>query len=337
MKFIGIDIAKSSFVVAYPGQTGFRTTEFTNDAKGIKKFISSFSHSDHHCVMEATGNYSTLLLYMLCSRGIAASLINPKQTKHFARMMMATIKTDQVDARLIALYGEKMKPEIYKVPSEDIILLKQKRVVLRQFKKQLTALKNLKESFDALPTTDKKSLSVLSKTTTFIKKQITLIEAELCTIVSESYQSQVKSLTSIPGIGKTIANALIITTGGFSQFENAKQVSRYIGLCPTYQQSGTSIKIRGAINRNGDSELRALLYIATWSAIRYNRPCKEFYERLKANGKPSKLALVAVANKLLRQAFAVCKSGGVYCNEYHQYDKRNSEASYSFPLIVEAT
>ena len=325
MKFIGIDIAKNSFVVAYPGLIGFKTAEFINDAKGIKKFISSFSHSEYHCVMEATGNYSTLLHYMLCNKEIPTSLINPKQTKHFARMMMATIKTDQVDAKLIALYGEKMKPEIYKMPSEEIIVLKQKKVVLRQLKKQLTALRNLKESFDVLPTTDRKSLSILSKTTTFLKKQIALVEAELCSIVTESYQSQMKSLTSIPGIGTRIASALIITTGGFSQFENAKQVSRYIGLCPTYQQSGTSIKIRGAINRNGDSELRSLLYIASWSAIRYNGPCKEFYERLKAKGKPSKLALIAVANKLLRQAFAVCKSGAVYCNEYLRYDSRVSD------------
>jgi len=316
MKFIGIDIAKESFVVAYRRLTEFKTAEFTNDVKGIKKFIASFDHSDHHCVMEATGNYGTLLLYMLCNCGIATSLINPKQTKHFARMMMATIKSDQVDAKLIALYGEKMRPEIYRMPPKHIIDLKQQRVVLRQFKKQLTALKNLKGALDVLPNPDKKSLSILTKTISFLMKQIGLVEEELHSIVTESYHSQIKSLTSIPGIGMTIASALIITTGGFSQFENAKQVSRYIGICPTYQQSGTSIKIRGSINRNGDSDLRSLLYLASWSAIRYNGPCKEFYRRLKSNGKPSKLALVAVANKLLRQAFAVCRSGGVYSAEY---------------------
>lgn len=157
MKFIGIDISKSSFVVACLELTGFKTAEFVNDVKGIKKFISSFSHTEYHCVMEAAGKYSTLLLYMLCKEQVPTSLINPKQTKHFARMMMATIKTDQVDAKLISMYGEKMKPEIYKMPTEDVIVLKQKRVVLRQIKKQMTALKNLKESFDALPTTDRKS------------------------------------------------------------------------------------------------------------------------------------------------------------------------------------
>lgn len=317
MKFIGIDIAKKTFVVAYPAEKGYRTTEFLNNPKGVKKFISSFPHSEYQCVMEATGNYSTLLLYTLCSQGIAASLINPKQTKYFSRMMMATVKTDQADAELLALYGEKMHPEIYAMPSKDVQALKQKRLILRNLKKQLTALKNLKESFDALPDPDKNSLLILSKNTKFVKKQIGLVEADLNGIVTKSYEAEMKALTSIPGIGKRIASELLITTGAFSQFKNAKQVSRYIGLCPTFQRSGTSINIRGSINRNGDSEMRSLLYIATWTAIRYNKPCKDLYERLKAKGKASKVALIAVANKLLRQAFAVCKSGRIYSSDYH--------------------
>ena len=105
MKFIGIDIAKKSLVVTYPGLIGFKTAEFVNDAKGIKKFISSFSHSEYYCVMEATGNYSTLFLYMLYNKEIATSLFYLKQTKLFGRMLTATIKTYQVDAKLIALSG----------------------------------------------------------------------------------------------------------------------------------------------------------------------------------------------------------------------------------------
>lgn len=324
MKFIGIDIAKKTLVVAYPEKNGFRTAEFSNNPKGVKKFISSFSHSEYQCVMEATGNYSTLVLYTLCNQGIASSLINPKQTKHFARMMMATVKTDRADAELIALYGEKMRPEIYKMPSKEVRSVKQKRVILRSLKKQLTVLKNLKESFDTLPDADKKSLSFLSKNTKFVEKQIGQVEADLNNIVTNSYKAEMKSLESIPGIGTRIVSELLITTGAFSQFENVKQVSRYIGICPTYQQSGTSINIRGSINRNGGSELRSLLYIASWSAIRYNGPCKEVYKRLKANGKASKVALIAVANKLLRQAFAICKSGGVYSADYQKSDDRAS-------------
>ncbi|WP_347935209.1 transposase, partial [Alistipes onderdonkii] len=107
------------------------------------------------------------------------------------------------------------------------------------------------------------------------------------------------------GIGITLATALIITTGGFTYFQNAKQVSRYLGICPTYEQSGTSVNIKGHINRNGDAYTRGLLYIAAWPASRFNAQCKETYTRLRQNGKSGKLAMIAVANKLIRQAFAV--------------------------------
>ena len=95
---------------------------------------------------------------------------------------------------------------------------------------------------------------------------------------------QIKLLTSIKEIGITLATALIVATGGFSYFDNAKQISRFIGICPTYQQSGTSVHIKGGINRNGDVSLRSLLYAASWSALRGNTTCKECYTRLKANG-----------------------------------------------------
>ena len=82
-------------------------------------------------------------------------------------------------------------------------------------------------------------------------------------------------------------------------------MSRYLGICPTYEQSGTSVNIRGHINRNGDAYTRGLIYVAAWNASRFNAKCGETYTRLRQNGKPGKLAMIAVANKLVRQAFAV--------------------------------
>lgn len=307
MKYIGLDIAKSTFVAAYHASLGFQVQSFPNDVRGIKQFISTLNVQEHHCVMEATGTYGMLLLYLLSDGGFRVSMINPKQIKHFARMMMSVTKTDAVDAKLIALYGDKMTPSSFKMPSKAIIILKQKKVVIRQLKKQLTAIGNVEESFSAIPFVDQDSLSTIKKTRSFLERQIRELEQTLSELSTQEFSKQLSLLTSIKGIGITLATSLIVATSGFTQFDNAKQLSRYIGICPTVQQSGTSINVRGHINRNGDSALRSQLYIATWSAIRYNSACKECYQRLKANGKPSKVALIAVANKLVRQAFAVCK------------------------------
>ena len=99
-------------------------------------------------------------------------------------------------------------------------------------------------------------------------------------------------LTSIKGIGVTLAAALIVATGG------------------------TSVNVKGHINQNGDSNLRSQLYVAAFSSLRCNAECKACFDRLRSNGKPGKVAVVAVANKLIRQAFAVVTQGKPYVDGF---------------------
>ena len=120
----------------------------------------------------------------------------------------------------------------------------------------------------------------------------------------------------LKGIGVTLAAALIMATGGFTYFDNAKQLTRHLGLSPTYQQSGTSVNFKGHINRNGDSSLRSQLYVAAFASLRCNTECKACYDRLRSNGKPGKVAVIAVANKLIRQAFAVVTQEKPYVDGY---------------------
>ena len=315
MTYIGIDVSKDSFVAAYPSKSGYTTKTFKNIAKGVRQFINSLPE-DCHCVMEATGNYSMLLLYLLQKANITVSMENPQKIKHFARAMLSTTKTDEIDAKLIAMYGEKMEPEPYKIPSESILLLKQKRTVLRQLKKQLTMWTNLQESMEPLPKKDPASKVAIEQTIKFLRKQISKLEDEITHLSNKEFKRQMELLTSIRGIGESIASALIIATGGFTYFSSAKQISRFLGLCPTYQQSGTSVNVKGHINRNGDTHLRSQLYIAALASIRYNAACKETFERLKAKGKSGKVAVIAIANKLIRQAFAVVTNDRPYIDGY---------------------
>ncbi|WP_373721814.1 IS110 family transposase [Bacteroides heparinolyticus] len=305
MTYVGIDVSKATFVVAYSSAKGSRTNSFKNTIKGIHEFIQTISVAEHHCVLEATGNYSSLLVYLLSQAGIAVSLENPLKIKNFARVMLSVTKTDEIDARLIAMYGEKMQPTPYKLRSDTILTLKQKRTVIRQLKKQLIATSNLKGSMEALPFFDPKCKKAIEKTITFLEKQIKNLEEELAVLAQSEYKKQMDLLTSIKGIGVTLAAALIMATGGFTYFDNAKQLTRYLGLSPTYQQSGTSVNVKGHINRNGDSSLRSQLYVAAFASLRCNTECKACFDRLRSKGKPGKVALIAVANKLVRQAFAI--------------------------------
>ena len=308
MTYIGIDVSKDSFVAAYPTKSGYTTKTFKNIANGVRQFINSLPE-DCHCVMEATGNYSMLLLYLLQKANITVSMENPQKIKHFARAMLSTTKTDEIDAKLIAMYGEKMDPKPYRIPSESILLL-------RQLKKQFAMWTNLQESMEPLPKKDPASKVAIEQTIKFLRKQISKLEDDITHLSNKEFKRQMELLTSIRGIGENIASALIIATGGFTYFSTAKQISRFLGLCPTYQQSGTSVNVKGHINRNGDTYLRSQLYIAALASIRFNAACKETYDRLKAKGKSGKVAVVAVANKLIRQAYAVVTNNQPYIDGY---------------------
>ena len=316
MTYVGIDVSKATFVVAYSSAKAGKTKTFKNTTKGVHEFIQTLSVTEHHCVLEATGNYSALLVYLLSKAGITVSLENPLKIKNFARVMLSVNKTDETDARLIALYGERMQPSPYKLRSKSILILKQKRTVLRQLKKQLVATRNLKGSMEVLPLFDAKCKQTIEKTITFLEKQIKGMEEELASLAEDEYKKQMDLLTSIKGIGITLATALIVVTGGFTYFDNAKQLTRYLGLSPTYQLSGTSVHVKGHINRNGDPGLRSQLYVAAFSSLRCNTECKACFDRLRSNGKPGKVAVIAVTNKLIRQAFAVVTQGKPYVDGF---------------------
>ena len=175
---------------------------------------------------------------------------------------------------------------------------------------------NLQESIAVLPKQDPTSKASIEQTIKFLRKQISKMEEEITNLSNKEYKRQMDLLTSIKGISNTIASALIIATGGFTYFSSAKQISRFLGLCPTYQQSGTSVNVKGHINRNGDTYLRSQLYVAAVSSTACNSACREAFVKMKERGKAGKVAIIAVANKLIRQAFAVVTNNRPYVDGY---------------------
>jgi len=109
---------------------------------------------------------------------------------------------------------------------------------------------------------------------------------------------------------------LIVVTDGFSKFERASQLCSYVGITPTIRESGSSVGGRSRISKVGNRKLRNLLFLCSFNACKHNKGCKEVYERIVNKGKSKKLALIAVANKLRKQCFAIAKSGRPYDETY---------------------
>ena len=317
-KVIGIDISKANFDVGYQKKDEkFHSFKFGNRALGFNKFRKLVNDGDH-CVMEATGPYYLSLAQYLYEQGVKVSVVNPLQIKHFVRMRMVRAKTDKKDAMMIALYGQSEKPGLWQPNEKHVMQLQQNHTAIEGLLKQSTMVKNQMEAFSNLPDNDKEIMKVLKALLKTIKMKIAKLEARMLEIVTGHYGSTFYSLKTIPGIGTKTAIILIAITNNFKKFNDIKKLSAYVGLAPRVYESGTSVKGSGHITKMGNKYLRKLLYLCSWSAKKYNDQCKSMYERLSAKGKPERVIKTAIANKLLRQAFAIGSTLGEYDKKYEK-------------------
>lgn len=138
----------------------------------------------------------------------------------------------------------------------------------------------------------------------------------LLKLVKEDNQELLTRIESIVGIGRKTAVALIVLTDGFEKFDIARELCSFAGTTPIIRQSGKSIHSRARISKMGNKKLRAMLFLCSFSAKKHNKACRDLFDRMVAKGKPRKVALLAVCNKLLKQAFAIAKSGVPYNRDY---------------------
>lgn len=315
-KVIGIDISKASFDVSYEKTKGkFNHSVFSNNAKGFSKFRGTIN-TDDHFIMEATGPYYLKLACYLYARGFKVSVVNPLQIKHFVRMRMTKAKTDKKDSEMIALYGQSEEPALWKPDQAHIMQLQQILTAIEGLQKQSTMLKNQMEAFAQLPVKEKSVISTHRSLLKTIKTKITKLEDKMIEIVKNYYLDTFTSLKTIPGIGPKTAIILIVITNNFKKFDDIKKLSAYVGLSPRVYQSGSSVNGKGHITKMGNKYVRKLLYLCTWTAKIHNAHCKIMYDRLKEKQKPERVIKIAIANKLLRQAFAIGSSLSVYDKNY---------------------
>ena len=304
----GIDISKDVFDV-HSSKTGHN--QFKNSAEGFIAFLKVVPKNSL-VVMEATGYYHYRLAQFLYKKSIVVSVVNPLSVKRFIQMKLAKVKTDKSDAKAICEYGQVNEVPLYTaltdIQSECLQLFR----LLDNYLKKRTATKNKLHGEDVLGIPSKHVYRSLKRNKKHLDTEIKSIEQKLLSLVKQDQQQQLTLLKSIPGLGVKTALFLIVVTDGFSKFETAAQLCSYVGITPTIRQSGSSVRGRSSISKVGNKKLRNLLFLCSFSACKHNKACREIYERIVHKGKSKKLALIAVSNKLLKQAFAIAKSGHPY-------------------------
>jgi transposase len=319
VKYFGIDISHLVFDVTDSDANYY---QFKNNPVGFKKFIKLLDIASH-CVMEATGYYHYQLAYYLLESGIKVSVENPLAVKRFIQMKLSKIKTDKSDSKLICEYAKQVELKLWQGNSKHQTECLQMTRLLSVYTKQSTMLKNKLHGESVLGNPSKAVVISLKRSLKQVQKEIKTLEEKLMILVKQVHQDVLTRLKSIPGIGNKTALMLVVLTDGFERFTSGSELCSYAGLTPVIRKSGSSVNGRSRISKIGNQKLRNLLFMCSFNACKYNKACREIYERIVAKGKSKKPALIAVCNKLLKQAFAIAKSGLTYDDSYRSILVKN--------------
>ena len=291
-RWLGIDVSQA-VLDAHLLPSG-EAWSVSNDADGIKDLVVRLKATrDVLVVMEATGGYQHEAAVALSRAGAAVAVVNPRQVRDFGRATGRLAKTDRISAEVIALFGERLRPEARFVPDDELDLLAALIQRRRQLSGMLTAEKN------RLRVTRSGEVKRELKThIRWLEKRISDTEQKLDGAIRKSplWRAKDKILQSTPGVGSVVSRTLISDLPELGKL-NRKQIGALAGVAPFARDSGTMRGKRSVWG--GRSSVRSVLYMAALVGVRYNPVLRETYQRLLARGKLPKVALVACMRKLL--------------------------------------
>lgn len=290
-EFIGIDVSKGQLDVAVHGGSGFAVENSETDVGRLCEQLKALA--PELVVMEASGGYERLCVAALAHAGLPVALVNPRQVREFARATGVIAKTDRLDARVLAHFAAVVRPAVRPLPDEQHQALDELLARRRQMVAALVAEKNRL----GLARTSMVKRTLREAVRTY-ERLIELIDRELDDLIKASplWREKEDLLRSFKGIGPVSARTLLAELPELGLL-NRKQIASLVGLAPIARESG-SWRGRRSI-WGGRGQVRAVLYMATVTAMRSNAQIRVFYQRLRAAGKPGKVALVACMRKLL--------------------------------------
>ena len=287
---VGIDVAKDSLEVATSAGEHWSTA---NDAKAHRALAERLGALGVGLVvLEATGGYEQALLAALGQAGLPAVAVNPRQVRQFARAVGRLAKTDRIDAEMLVRFGQHTQPEVRPLPDEQTRLLDALLTRRGQLLQMIQAERNRLALAQGPVRTD------VRQTLAFLVKRLKAVDRDLDGQLRQSplWREKEKLLKSIPGVGRQTVLQICAALPEIGSIP-CKKLAALVGVAPYNCDSGT---LRGQRHCwGGRTRVRNTVYMATLTAIRCNPTIREFYGRLRAKGKPAKVAMVACMHKLL--------------------------------------
>ncbi len=298
---VGIDVSRDRLDVhVRPSDACFAVTR---DGKGLENLVERLATLDVSLiVLEATGGFETKVAAALAGAGLPLAVVNPRQIRAFAGALGKLAKTDAVDAQVIALFAERIRPQARPVASPQA----QKLGELVARRRQVVEMIGIKANRHKR-VADKRLAKKIARHLAFLEKELAEIDIDIDTDVRASsfWREAEDLLTSVPGVGSITARTLIAELPELGRFDRRK-LAALVGVAPINRDSGQWRGHRAIAG--GRTEVRNVLYMATLAAIRWNPVLRASYTRLVQHGKPKKLAIVACIRKLLTILNAIIRT-----------------------------
>jgi transposase len=328
-QIVGIDISMNTFNARF-GTTNTKQDcvlssdqSYTNALPGFKQLLKwakkSIASADIPLlfVMEATGVYYQQLAYFLVENNCSVAVVLPNKIKNYCKSLSSKSKTDPLDAAAITRFGLERQLTLWTPPTETLKALHTLSREYHALKSTITEIKNqrhaLVSSFEPLASTLKRKHHLI----TMLEKQARQIEQELHDRVESdvTLSGRVENICTVKGLGFMTVVSVLAETQCFQHVTKRKQLASYAGYDVVFNDSGMK-KGKTSISKKGNKFLRNAVFMPALAACRYNPQLKEFYHRLVAKGKNKKLALIAVARKLLLLIYSLWKNNSVYDPNY---------------------
>jgi transposase len=290
--FVGIDVSKDRLDVHLrPSGDAFAVAR---DGEGVEALATRLLElGPELVVLEATGGFETVVAAGLAAAALPLAVVNPRQIRDFARAIGRLAKTDPLDAAVIAHFAEAVRPQPRPVPDEAARALGELVARRRQIIEMMVAERNRRRQMS-----QRKAIRSVERVLATLQAQLCEIESQIDDAIrgTPAWHAKEDLLTSVPGIGATIARTLIAELPELGALDR-RRIAALAGLAPFNRDSGR-LRGRRAI-AGGRRPVRSALFMAVLVSIRRKLPIAETYHRLTANGKPPKVAIVACMRRLL--------------------------------------
>ena len=290
--FVGIDVSKARLDVGIrPGGERFVVTR---DEPGLGELVERLrAIKPELVVLEATGGYEQVVLAALIGVGLPAVAVNPQQVRHFAKALGQRAKSDPIDADVMAHFAEAVRPAVRPLPDEAARTLSELMARRRQLV-EMSAAERMRRSQVSV----RRIAGSIDRHLLALKKELAKIERDIDDAIraTPAWRDKEDLLTGVLGVGPILARTIIAELPELGQI-GRRQISALVGVAPYVRRSGKWVgqaRIAG-----GRASLRSVLYMATITAVRCNPAIKAFYQRLRAAGKRTKVAIVACMRKLI--------------------------------------